>query len=219
MRTKSLWVIVSPQNGADYLFWSRGAVVGIKVWAIFGWVGRPAASRLSIVGLGTVWAECPLHPALHCITLHIECCAHCAHCIKCLSFTVLKEYSAYCACSANIAQCSQFIMLIVHNVKKVLCTLAHCMVYICTIFWKCTLCTSFNAWLHSEQLAGRTFCIEDNLHSGRLRSRYLPLWIFVTMGARILRYNCMVPFNILVESLDKRPPGHNTHFLYTDSCP
>ena len=163
-------------------------------------------------------------PSTSCFALHYF--AHWVLCSLCTLHKVLILHSlkrVLCILcmlhSANIAQCSQFIMLIVHNVKKVLCTLAHCMVYICTIFWKCTLCTSFNAWLHSEQLAGRTFCIEDNLHSGRLRSRYLPLWIFVTMGARILRYNCMVPFNILVESLDKRPPGHNTHFLYTDSCP
>ena len=99
--------------------------------------------------------------------------------------------------SASTEQCSQFIVLIVHNFKKVLFTLARVYlhnfkkVHISTVrgvlhkFMKVHIVHIFqcNAWLHSEQLAGRTFCIEDNLHSGRFRSRYLPPWVFVTMGA------------------------------------
>lgn len=95
--------------------------------------------------------------------------------------------------TASTEQCSQFIVLIVHNFKKVLFTLAriylHKKVHISTVrgvlhkVMKVHIVHIFqcNAWLHSEQLAGRTFCIEDNLHSGRFVQDiclmgYLSLW-------------------------------------------
>ena len=160
-------------------------------------------------------------PSTSCFALH-----YIAHWVLCSLCTLHKVFIFHSVnrvlCTlcklhtASTEQCSQFIVLIVHNFKKVLFTLARVYlhnfkkVHISTVrgvlhkFMKVHIVHIFqcNAWLHSEQLAGRTFCIEDNLHSGRFRSRYLPPGVFVTMGARMLRYNCMVPFNILLEPLN-----------------